>query len=198
MHFAGQQQALGSLNGYLSKFLMQTRRKHVAPYLKHKQHILEIGCGIFGWTDFLHKDSYYVGIDCEETIIQYNNQHFPYQFFEADIEKNSNIRFDNNFDVILLIAVLEHFSDPDKVLNKLKPLLNKGGKVVLTTPHPAGDNILNVGAKFGFFADDKEEHQELLGYKAIESIAKLSGYKIVKYKRFLFYFNQLIVLESEY
>ena len=69
--------------------------------------------------------------------------------------------------------------------------------MVLTTPHPAGNYILNLGAKLGIFARDKHQHKELLNRQKIDQIVNASNLNLSRYQRFLFGFNQLAILEKK-
>lgn len=187
----------GNMNGILSRYLIKKRIKAIKPYLKGKKRILDIGCGVFRWQNLLSTDVEYIGIDREEAIIKYNQNHFHYQFFSTNVETDDLSFCGDNFDLIIMLAVIEHFNRPDIVLKKLKFMLNPRGVIVLTTPHPTGNFILNFGAKIGIFSRDKHNHHKLLNHKAIKELVCASGYKIIKYECFLSGFNQLAVLIKE-
>ena len=66
----------------------------------------------------------------------------------------------------------------------------------MTTPHPMGDTIHDIGAKMRLFSKKAhEEHKLLLDYKLLSDLLIENPLKISKYKRFLFLMNQLFVLE---
>ncbi len=187
----------GDLNGILSSYLIKKRIEAIRPYLKGKKRILDIGCGVFRWTNLLPTEVEYIGIDWEEAIIKYNQNHFHYQFFSANVETDDFSFCGGDFDLVIMLAVIEHFNRPDIVLKKLKRMLNPHGIIVLTTPYPAGNFILNFGAKIRIFTRDKHTHHNLLDYKTIKELVCASGYKIIKYERFLSGLNQLAVLIKE-
>ena len=66
--------------------------------------------------------------------------------------------------------------------------------IILTTPAPIGDIILKTGSLIGLF--DKaaeEEHNFLFNKKGLFDLATHTNLRILKYKRFCFGFNQMIV-----
>jgi len=192
-----ERQVRGGMNGLLSRYLITRRVKAVKPYLKDCRRILDIGCGIFKWEGLLPPGSDYTGIDREEGIISYNRGHYPYHFMAADIEFDEVPAAEVRYDLVIMAAVLEHMSQPAAVLKKIRGVLSERGIIVITTPHPAGEFILNTGAAFRIFARDKETHHDLLGYNKLNSIVLLAGLELLEYKRFLFGFNQLAVMAKK-
>lgn len=90
--------------------------------------ILDVGCGLKPYESlfFTHE---YIGIDVESGY-----------WSEVDKKTNTyfdgiNIPFDNNsFDVVLCTEVLEHASDPDKLLKEIFRVLKDDGILYLTVP----------------------------------------------------------------
>ncbi len=188
----------GELNGLLSGFLASRRKAKVIPYLCGRKRILDVGCGIFDWQEkVLPDDAEFVGIDCEEEVIRFNQDNFPHKFLHGDVEK-SNLEFaENEFDLIILLAVLEHLEDPVGSLRKLTGKLSSGGLIVLTTPHPLGKTVLHAGAAIHLLSRDKHQHKNLFDYAQIEKLARSVCCHIIKYRRFLLGFNQFVVLEKD-
>ena len=60
---------------------------------------------------------------------------------------DSALPVDEEFDTIVILAVIEHVKDPTGLLAKLSPLLSKAGAMVITTPHPRMEWAHTVGAK---------------------------------------------------
>lgn len=110
-------------------------------YLKYlpqdkQARILEVGCGMGRFLSFLGREGYenYLGVDISEEAIAYCR--------EKGIEKvrhiselQSFLTGSNNYDLIVLNDVIEHF-ERDMVLpilNKLYEKLNHGGQVIIKT-----------------------------------------------------------------
>lgn len=106
--------------------------------------LLEVGCGN-GWFSYLcakHTKSV-CGVDLNLTeleqasnVFQKNNLHFYYW----DIFTDSPFR--NNFDLIVLNAVVQYFPDFNSLLNRLKKLLNSKGEIhIIDSPFYAFKDI---------------------------------------------------------
>lgn len=99
-------------------------------------------------------------------------------------ENTSFEELDNQgkYDVVLLGEVLEHFSEPIKILHDIKSLLNSEGKVVITTPNmPSLRNRLKF-ALLGIFPDNNPEHKYYFDYKRFSKVVLKAGYDISYFK----------------
>jgi SAM-dependent methyltransferase len=93
-----------------------------------------------------------------------------------DIDKN------RTYDLILMGEIIEHFSDPVKVLREVKPLLKSNGKVMISTPNmPSLRNRLKFGLS-GVFPDNNPEHLSYFDYCRFSKVATDAGYRISDFK----------------
>ena len=188
----------GDLNGLLSNFLIKQRQNTVKPYLDKKRNILDLGCGVFRWNNLLQPATSYTGVDTELDIISFNKKHYPeYSFYQKNLDKEELSLPQNNFDFVIMLAVLEHLEKPVKVLNEVRKTLQDDGIIILTTPHPRGENVLEIGSKVRIFSQDKHQHQPLFNREKIQDIAEQAKLKIVEFQTFLLGFNQKIILSKE-
>jgi len=77
-------------------------------------------------------------------VIGCGNKYFSKNFVYSDIEKTKITDVvndghllpfkDNSFDTVMIIAVLEHTKEPQKIVNEIHRVLKKGGVVYSTTP----------------------------------------------------------------
>ena len=186
------------LNGLLSNFLIKQRQNTVKPYLDKKRNILDLGCGVFRWNNLLQPATSYTGVDIELDIISFNKKHYPeYSFYQKNLDKEELSLPQNNFDFVIMLAVLEHLEKPVKVLNEVRKTLQDDGIIILTTPHPRGENVLEIGSKVRIFSQDKHQHQPLFNREKIQDIAEQAKLKIVEFQTFLLGFNQKIILSKE-
>ena len=173
--------------GILSPFLKNARFKAVKKLISSKDTILDIGCGSGDLGQLVNSDNYF-GYDIDSFSLSLAKNKYPNHSFENKLPKKK-------FDIIVSLAVIEHVKDPVNFLHTLKKNLNPNGKIILTTPHPAFEWIHDLGAKSGLFSSHaSEEHETLMNYKSMIRISKASGLKIISYKRFLFFANQLFIL----
>jgi 2-polyprenyl-3-methyl-5-hydroxy-6-metoxy-1,4-benzoquinol methylase len=112
------------------KLLMDRYLKPLPPQSK----ILEIGVGN-GWTsNTLHDLGHDVStIDFSPACLKLLHPDIPK--LQLNIETDDFPFEPGSFDMILMLAVLEHLTDPKKVLEKLKHLLKPGGTFIGSTPN---------------------------------------------------------------
>ena len=189
-----------ALNGLLSGFLARKRKEKALPYIKNSKKILDVGCGLSLWGKTIKSNQQYLGIDISKSIIKKNleNNSFHNQNFQCfDFDHNDENELGNGFDLIIMLAIIEHFPNPSKSMKIIARLLKPGGKIVITTPTPYGDVILDIGAKFRIFATDKHEHNELFNYASLKAVTENANLKLRHYEKFLFFQNQFAVLEKQ-
>lgn len=187
----------GDLDGLLAKFLIHQRQNIVVPYLASSENILDLGCGIFRWKNKIRENTSYTGIDVEPEIISFNRSNFPhYAFYHQNLDQETLPFPPDSFDLVIMLAVIEHLKNPVHVLTEVRRMLSNDGVIIASTPHPRGELIMEMGSKVKIFSQDKHSHQPLLDYKKIEEITKESGLKITEFKPFLFSFNQKIVMQK--
>jgi 2-polyprenyl-3-methyl-5-hydroxy-6-metoxy-1,4-benzoquinol methylase len=173
--------------GLLSPFLRKQRIKAIKPFLKGK--ILDIGCGS-GILATLVSPHLYNGVDIDITSINQAKKNYPNHRFNSELPSDSE-----KFDIIVLLATIEHVANPVEFLTNISKYLKKdpGGSIILTTPLPAFEKIYSFGVYLGLFSKHaNEEHEELLCFTRLKEIADLCNLEITLYKRFLFGANQLV------
>lgn len=174
--------------GLLSSYLQRKRFEAAAPYLRGR--IVDIGCGSGALAAFVHADQY-VGVEIDNASLQHASSRFPEHCFTPELPEKSE-----KFDTIVLLAVIEHVSDPAQFLRTLAAYLNDTptSRIVVTTPHPAFKWIHDAGSAIGLFSRHaSEEHEDFLNYTKLEKAGNQAGLKIVSYHRFLFGANQIAV-----
>ena len=107
---------------------------------KRTEKILDLGCGEGTRLNYLvGKNKKGIGIDISRTAINLARKKYSnLKFVQADLEK---IPLKNDsFDLAYSAFVLEHISDPDKVLNEGIRVIQKGGYFVLIAPNYGSPN----------------------------------------------------------
>jgi 2-polyprenyl-3-methyl-5-hydroxy-6-metoxy-1,4-benzoquinol methylase len=167
-------------------FLRSQRLRVARPYLRGR--VLDYGCSSGALAELCHPDAY-LGVDINEEALEVARASHPRYEFDNKVSEHER------FDVIAALAVLEHVDDPQDLLMRWSGMLNPGGRIVLTTPHPSYEWILTVGARFGLFdRHSLDEHEDLLDHARIRQLAGGAGLEVERYRRFLFGANQLFVL----
>jgi SAM-dependent methyltransferase len=99
--------------------------------------VIEIGSGTGLYCiDFLKNGRYAVGIDYSEKMneiakINADKEGVKCDFLYSDVEEK--IRLDKKLDYALLIGNWEYFKNPVKVLHNIDNVLNKDGKIIIST-----------------------------------------------------------------
>ena len=106
--------------------------------------LLELGCGAGNTAAAARaqgKCGYACGIElCEEPAAQARTR--LDRVTVGDIEQLDLDLGPNSFDVLLMSEVLEHLRDPDRVLNKLRPLMRSGAIVLAGSPNVCHYSVL--------------------------------------------------------
>jgi len=189
--------------GLLSGYLENTRIEQVVKLIDNKATILDVGCGRAALLTKLNKTGKqvrYTGLDILDDQLAINRDlHQGQQFIKFNIVKDPITSLPAvKYDTITMIAVIEHFDQPEQILNKVMLFLKPHGKIILTTPRRGSESIYAIGAKAGLFSREAlEEHRnKFLDYADMVRLSAKTGLNMSLYKKFLFGFNQLIVLSK--
>lgn len=179
----------------LSKFLADWRFSIVQPYIKGS--VLDIGCGqgrIFEQYHLLmHR---YYGVEFHPQHVEKLSIRFPDAFFVAHNLDEKPIHINEQFDTILILAVVEHIWNQktffEGMVNHLKPT----GRMVITTPTPFGNDCIHAaGSRVGLFAQSASiDHIVIYNKNRFQILADEFNLHILKYKRFQCFCNQMVVL----
>lgn len=172
--------------GFLSPLLRARRIRAALPFLRGR--VLDFGCGTGELAAWIRAEEYW-GVDRDQAALQQARSRFPHHLFTAVLPEREL------FHAIAALAVIEHLSDPASWLLRMRGMLAPGGWLVLTTPHPAFRRIHEAGARAGLFSREAAaEHESFLDRAALLRLAAGSGFRLVRYRRFLLGANQLAVL----
>jgi SAM-dependent methyltransferase len=124
----------------LDRFLQSWRIRKALPFIRSGDRLLDVGCYDWSLIDrVLSRISSAVGIDTNvspsrEDRVEILQGHFPdAPLFDAA-----------SFDCISMLAVLEHVGDPAALATECERILDPGGRLILTVPHPMVDLILDA------------------------------------------------------
>jgi len=186
----------GQLTGIASPLLTDIRMKKVARIVRGGD-VLDYGCDWGRLREMLQYRTY-TGVDLDPEVIAYakeQNSGLKNVFFYT-VEEFESHRM--QFDYILLLAVIEHFDNPEEILSELKKRLKFKGKIIITTPTHFGNTLLTIGSKVGIVSRMAfEEHNRIFSREDFTLLARKLGLNIIVYSRFEFGLNQLVVLSLE-
>ena len=120
----------------------------VMPYLCGQ--VLDVGCGITDIPSLLQPGQRYVGVDRADMVRWLHENRPAHTYHVCDLDRD-DLALNDQFDTILLMAVIEHLKNPDKLLAQLPTYLKADGRLLITTPSPFGDTLHQIGAGLGLF-----------------------------------------------
>lgn len=178
----------------LSAFLQRQRRTAVSPYIYGD--VLDLGCGVTDIWTLLRPDQHYVGVEGHAGMLRWLIENRPgHEFHQRDLDKD-DLALEGQFDTILMLAVIEHLKEPDRVLAQIPRYLKPDGKLLITTPSPWGDVIHRNGARIGlFYMDAVRQHQTIFTYDGLRVRLERNGLNTIHYQTFLLGGNQLFVCQ---
>ncbi len=140
----------------------------------------------------------YVGTDIDDDALKRARSRYPSrEFLRNDIDSES-LGFNEEFDVVLMVALIEHILNQRHLLEQCHAALRPGGLLVVTTPTPFGNDLVHrIGARFGLFHRSVEDHHVVIYDKTrIRAAAAMVGYDLWRHRYFQFGCNQLAVLKK--
>lgn len=101
---------------------------------------------------------------------------------------------DGEFDHVVMLAVLEHLKDPEKVLLEAFRVIAPGGSLIMTWPSSLVDPILRVLHKLRLVSDEMEssEHQKRIPPDTLQRMLRRIGFQRFVHRRFEFGLNNVM------
>lgn len=142
-----------------------------------KKTILEIGCGSSGWLPyFAQKYNYLVsGLDYSEIgcrLAEENLKILNIEYDEIICEDIYKWKTEKKYDVIFSYGVIEHFEDPESILQIIYNKLNNKGIVITLVPNLQGLN----GKLFKRFVKDIYDMHKVFSKDYLREIHEETGF----------------------
>lgn len=139
--------------------------------------ILDIGCGLHPYflkkTAFSHKFGVDASIDGNFTLDNIEIKKVDLDSAELPFE-------DNYFDVITMLAVIEHIYPENvlAVLRQLRRVLKPDGKLIITTPSPWADWLLRAMAKMKMISSEEiDDHKAAYSHSDMVKMMVDAGFE---------------------
>lgn len=181
----------------LSGYLTHMRMERVVPYVRGD--VLDIGCQTGQLRGrAAERVNRYVGIDVsDQALDQARLAHPDCEFRKLNIDDEA-LDYDSVFDTIVMSALIEHVFNLKLLGMGLARALRPGGRVVLTTPTPFGNDFVHrLGARLGVFARSAaDDHIVIFNRKRLDIFAREVGLQLVEHRFFQLGCNQLAILDK--
>lgn len=181
----------------LAPFIRRQRTAMVTPFITGD--VLEIGCNDAAT---LGRDNpglgRYVGTDIDDDALARAREKYPRREFIKNNIENEPLGFSDEFDNVLLVALIEHILNQRFLLDTCHQALRRGGRLVITTPTPFGNDIVHRnGARIGLFHKSVADHHVVIYDKRrLRAAAEMVGFRLAQHRYFQLGCNQLAVLEK--
>jgi 2-polyprenyl-3-methyl-5-hydroxy-6-metoxy-1,4-benzoquinol methylase len=146
-------------------------------WLKHSQRarLLDIGCGSGQFIAFMRDLGWVVtGVEPDQDAVCAANELFGVKVLQGYPE---NINFPEGvFDAITMNHVIEHISDPARVLRLCTRFLVPGGQIIIVTPNTSSLGHVRFGRDWRGL--EPPRHIYLYNPKSIRKLAETAGLKV--------------------
>lgn len=159
------------------------------PSLYNKK-ILDLGCGDGVFIEALTPNNELYGVDIDKRSIEVARQRGLKNLYNMDVEEFINYakEIGLRFDLITMFDLLEHLTDPKKVLEKLKSILKPSGLIVGTLPNR--DRLFTNHIKTDF----PPHHFYRFSKRSLEQFIKRAGYEPLHIEVFEYgYVNKILL-----
>lgn len=176
-------------------FIQKKRIKLIEKYVPPDSYVLDIGCGYYpqNLINLENKIKKAIGIDKDVPDKTFSNK---ISFIKADLGKKIPLA-DNQFDCVLILAVLEHLEYPEEIIRECYRLLKPGGRLIVTVPSNYSKPILLMLAGLGLISREEIfSHKHYFSKKDVEDMLANARFKKVISKSYNCFLNLLFVFEK--
>ena len=162
------------------------------PHIRPGSSVCDLGCGLeAAFLDYA-SDRIATGVGVDDQVA--DGVQGRWQRVCGDLSSPLPLP-DGNFDHVVMLAVLEHLTEPEKVLREAHRVLAPGGSLIMTWPSAMVDPILNTLHALHLISDEMEsdEHQKRIPVEALQQMLQRIGFQKFVHRRFEFGLNNLMV-----
>lgn len=176
----------------IDHFIARMRFRAAYPFVKQGSRVCDLGCGLeAAFLDYA-ADRIATGVGLDDQVA--DGAQGRWRRVRGDLR--SPLPFaDGEFDHVVMLAVLEHLTEPEKLLREAYRVIAPEGSLILTWPSSLVDPILNVLHKLHLVSDEMEsdEHQRRIPVETLEQMLHRIGFQRFLHHRFEFGLNNLMV-----
>lgn len=176
----------------LDHFIARMRFRAAYPFIKQGSRVCDLGCGLdAAFLDFA-SERIAAGVGLDDQVA--DGMQGRWRRVRGDLR--SPLPFaDREFDHVVMLAVLEHLTEPENLLREAYRVLAPEGSLIMTWPSSKVDPILTVLHKLHLISDEMEsdEHQKRIPIETLEQMLHRIGFQRFIHDRFELGLNNLMV-----
>jgi ubiquinone/menaquinone biosynthesis C-methylase UbiE len=176
---------------WVDRLVARRRFRAAYPFIQPGTRVCDLGCGLeAAFLDYA-TDRIAKGVGLDDQVADGITRRW--KRVRADLE--SPLPFaDSEFDHVVMLAVLEHLKDPEKVLVEAFRMIAPGGSLIMTWPSAMVDPILRVLHKLRLVSDEMEsdEHQKRIPLDTLQEMLRRIGFQRFVHRRFEFGLNNVM------
>jgi ubiquinone/menaquinone biosynthesis C-methylase UbiE len=176
----------------IDHFIARMRFRAAYPHIRAGSRVCDVGCGLDAAFLEYAADKIVAGVGVDDQVEE--GMRGRWKRVRADLR--AGLPFgDGEFDHVVMLAVLEHLTEPEQVLREAHRVIGPGGSLIMTWPSATVDPILNVLHRFHLISDEMEsdEHQKRIPVDTLQAMLQRIGFRKFLHRRFEFGLNNLMV-----
>jgi SAM-dependent methyltransferase len=147
--------------GPFYSFIRQIKYKHIFKLIRKNKtskddfKLLEVGTGsgfLLSFLEVKYPKAILNGLEYDDRLVELTKSKLK----QANVKQGNaeDFIFENKFDIIVSLQVIEHLYNPNKMINSVKNNLNKNGVFIFTTPNLGCLSKRIMKSKWHGFRDD--------------------------------------------
>jgi ubiquinone/menaquinone biosynthesis C-methylase UbiE len=176
----------------IDHFIARMRFRAAYPHIRAGTRVLDLGCGLEAAFLEYASDRIATGVGLDDQVEE--GTRGRWKRVRADLR--APLPFpDGEFDHVVMLAVLEHLTQPEKVLREAYRVIAPSGSLILTWPSSMVDPILRVLHGLRLVSDEMEsdEHQKRIPVGKLQEMLRGIGFQKFIHRTFEFGLNNLMV-----
>jgi ubiquinone/menaquinone biosynthesis C-methylase UbiE len=176
----------------IDHFIAQMRFRAAYPHVRQGSKVCDLGCGLeAAFLDYA-ADKIASGVGVDDQVEE--GTRGRWKRVRADLRERLPFA-DGEFDHVVMLAVLEHLTEPEKVLREAHRVIAPGGSLIMTWPSAMVDPLLNVLHKVRLVSDEMEsdEHQKRIPVESLQTMLRGIGFQRFLHRRFELGLNNMMV-----
>lgn len=179
----------------LEPILSAIRLLVAQPFIQKDAIVCDVGCGESARLLNYVKTKIKQGIGLDELVTPHKEGNLVFK--TVDVNKEKLPLKNESVTVVTLLAVIEHVKYPDKLVKEAYRILKKDGVLIMTTPSPQNEALLNLLSKLKLVDPYMiDQHQTYFDLKLLSELATKNKFMVKKTQTFELGLNLLLVAQK--